>query len=78
MKIKVIYWEVDFNGLMLKGVDNMEVEKFDVGVCMEKFFEDMGDWSWSKNGDSFKYDEDDDGIVVENGDGDMRWCFVKI
>ena len=78
MKIKVIYWEVDFNGLKLKGVDNMEVEKFDVGVCMEKFFEDMGDWSWSENGDSFNYDEDDDGIVVENGDGDMRWCFVKI
>ena len=34
MKIKIVYWEVGFNGLMLREVRDEIVNKFNVGLCM--------------------------------------------
>lgn len=77
MKIKIVYWEVGFNGLMLREFRDEIVNKFNVGCCMEKWYEDMGDFSWSENSDGYKWSEGKESIVVEGVDGGMRWCFVK-
>jgi hypothetical protein len=78
MKIKIIYWEVGFNGLMLREVRDEVVNKFNVGSCMEKWFEDMDGFSWSENSDGFKWSESKEGVVVEGVSGEERWVFVKI
>jgi len=78
MKIKMIYWEVGSGGLKLLDVREEVVNKFNVGCCMEKFFEDMGDFSWSENSDGFKWSGSGEGIVVEDVNGENRWCFVEI
>ena len=77
MKIKYVYWEVDCDGI--NGVSNgeLEVSKFSVGCCMEKFYEDMGDFSWSENSDGYNFNKNKSNIIVEGIDGDVRWVFVK-
>jgi hypothetical protein len=45
---------------------------------MEKWYEDMGEFSWSELGDDYCFDESEEGIVVEDVDGENRWVFVKI
>ena len=78
MKIKMIYWEVGYNGLMLREVRDEVVNKFNVGCCMEKWFEDMDGFYWSENSDGYKFDSNNECIIVEGIDGDMRWVFVKV
>ena len=78
MKIKIVYWEVGYNGLMLREVREEVVNKFNVGCCMEKWFEDMDGFSWSENSDGYKFDSNSECIIVEGIDGDMRWVFVKV
>ena len=63
MKIKVIKCSV--------GGMNSDIVMFD-----EEFFED-NEFSWSENSDGFKFNGNDNCIVVEGIDGYERWVFVK-
>lgn len=76
MKIKYVYWTCD-DGMNLESSGEMEVNKFNVGCCMEKFYEDMDGFSWSENNDGFNWDGDGKSIIVEGIDGDVRWVFIK-
>ncbi len=77
MKINYVYWEVGFDGIVNVVRNSLEVEKFNVGCCMERFFED-NDFSWSENEDGFKWNEDGGScFVVEGVDGSMRWVYWK-
>ena len=77
MKINYVYWEVGFDGIVNVVRNSLEVEKFNVGCCMERFFED-NEFSWSENEDGFKWNEDGGScIVVEGVDGCMRWVYWK-
>ena len=80
MKIKYIVWGVGFDGesnYVGKVRDGfINVNKFNVGCCMEGFFED-NEFSWSENSDGFKFNGNDNCIVVEGIDGYERWVFIK-
>ena len=80
MKIKYVVWSVGFDG---KGnyINNVRdgfinVSKFNVGCCMEGFYED-NEFSWSENEDGFKFNGNKNSIVVEGIDGYERWVFIK-
>ena len=82
MKINYVVWSVGYNGdkNYINNVNSgvLEVNKFNVGCCMEKFYEDMGDFRWDENKDGYKWKKNKKGvIVVENVDGESRWVFIK-
>ena len=83
MKINYVVWSVGYNGSKnyINNVNSgvLEVNKFNVGCCMEKFYEDMDGFSWSENSDGYNWNEEKGkSIVVENVDGDERWVFGLI
>ena len=78
MKINYVVWGVG-NSVKGKFIDNVNsgvliVNKFNVGSCMEGFFDDK-DFKWKDNKSNFNWNGNKDSIVVEGIDGYERWVF---